>query len=54
MEDYKFDEDLDDEADVKKAKLAKKKVIAKAKNIEEQKEQYRALLSQGVAGLPRT
>ena len=45
MEDYKFDEDLDDEADVKKAKLAKKKAIAKAKKyFEEQKEQYRAPL----------
>jgi len=45
MEDYKFDEDLDDEGDVKKAKLAKKKAIAKAKKyFEEQKEQYRAPL----------
>ena len=39
MDDYKYDEDLDDEADIKKAKLAKKKAIAKAKKyFAEQKE----------------
>jgi len=53
MEDYKFDADLDDEADIKKAKLAKKKAIAKAKKyFEEQKEQYKAPLeSRGVDSL---
>ena len=32
MEDYSFDEDLDDEGDIKKIKLKKKKAIAKAKD----------------------
>ena len=51
MEDYKYDEDLDDEADIKKAKLAKKKAIAKAKKyFEEQKEKYQAPLESRGAG----
>ena len=51
MEDYKFDEDLDDEADIKKAKLAKKKAVAKAKEFfEEQKEKYQAPLESRGAG----
>ena len=41
MEDYSFDEDLDDERDIKKAKLAKKKAIAKAKEFfKSEKEKY--------------
>ena len=41
MEDYFFDEDIDDEKQVRKIKLAKKKTIAKAKEFfEKQKEQY--------------
>jgi len=53
MEDYKFDEDLDDETDIKKAKLAKKKAVAKArKYFEEEKEKYQAPLeSRGVGSL---
>jgi len=51
MEDYKFDEDLDDEVDIKKAKLAKKKAVAKAKRFfEEQKEKYQAPLESRGAG----
>ena len=51
MEDYKFDEDLDDEADIKKAKLAKKKAVAKArKYFEEEKEKYQAPLESRGAG----
>ena len=51
MDDYKYDEDLDDEADIKKAKLAKKKAIAKAKKyFEEQKEKYQAPLESRGAG----
>lgn len=43
--DYSFDEDLDDEKDIKKAKLRKKKVIAKAKEyFAEQQEQYKVPL----------
>lgn len=42
MENFSYDEDLDDESDVKKVKLAKKKAIAKAKSyFNEQKEKYR-------------
>lgn len=51
MEEYAYDEDLDDEADIKKAKLAKKKAIAKAKKyFEEQKEKYQAPLESRGAG----
>jgi hypothetical protein len=49
MDDYKYD--LDDEGDIKKAKLAKKKAIAKAKKyFEEQKEKYQAPLESRGAG----
>ncbi len=42
MEDFSYDEELDDEAVVKKTKLAKKKTIAKAKKFfNEQKELYK-------------
>jgi len=42
MEEYSYDEDLDDESTIKKAKIAKKKVIAKAKKyFTEQKETYK-------------
>ena len=51
MEEYKFDEDLDDEVDIKKAKLAKKKAVAKAKRFfEEEKEKYQAPLESRGAG----
>lgn len=42
MEDYSYDEELDDESVIKKTKLAKKKAIAKAKKFfNEQKELYK-------------
>jgi hypothetical protein len=42
MEDYSWDEELDEESVIKKAKLAKKKTIAKAKKFfNEQKELYK-------------
>ena len=42
MEDYSWDEELDDESVIKKTKLAKKKIIAKAKKFfNEQKELYK-------------
>lgn len=45
MDEYRYDEDLDDESDIKKARLAKKKIIAEAKNfLSEEKEKYRAPL----------
>ena len=45
MEDYSYDEDVDDDADIKKIKIARKKTIAKAKKyFNEQKEKYRVPL----------
>ena len=45
MDEYSYDEDLDDDADIKKIKIAKKKTIAKAKKyFNEQKEKYRVPL----------
>ena len=45
MEDYIIDEDFDEESDIKKKKIARKKIIAKAKKyFEEQKEKYRVPL----------
>jgi hypothetical protein len=42
MEDYVYDEEIDDESVIKKTKLAKKKIIAKAKRFfKEQQEQYK-------------
>tara|TARA_B100000214_G_scaffold257319_1_gene189724 strand:+ start:25659 stop:26828 length:1170 start_codon:yes stop_codon:yes gene_type:complete len=42
MEDYVYDEDVDDESVIKKTKLAKKKIIAKAKKFfKDQQEQYK-------------
>ena len=42
MEEYSYDEELDDESTIKKAKIAKKKVIAKAKKyFTKQKETYK-------------
>jgi hypothetical protein len=50
-EQFGYDEDLDDESDVRRKKLAKKKELAKAKkHFEEQREKYKAPLeSSGVA-----
>lgn len=53
VEDFRYDEDLDDPSDVKKAKLAKKKAIAKAKTyFTEQKEKYKMPLESSKASLP--
>lgn len=53
MEDFKYNEDLDDESDVKRAKLAKKKAIAKAKTyFTEQKEKYKQPLESRTVGIP--
>ena len=52
LEDYTFDEDLDDEADVKRKKVAKKKAVAKAKKyFNSQKEQYAKPLESSGNGL---
>lgn len=48
MEDYSYDEDIDDDSDIKKIKIARKKTIAKAKKyFNEQKEKYRVPLESG-------
>lgn len=52
MEDYSFDEDVDDEAKVKKTKIARKKAIAEAKSFfNEQKEKYKLPLESRAKGL---
>lgn len=49
-EKFHYDEDLDDEADIKRKKLAKKKELAKAKkHFEEQREKYKAPLESSTA-----
>jgi hypothetical protein len=52
MDDYTYDEDLDEEKDIKKIKLAKKKAIAKAKKFfKEQKEMYKQPLESSTVGI---
>jgi hypothetical protein len=52
MDDYSYDEDLDDEKDVKKIKLIKKKAIAKARKFfNEQKEMYKQPLESSTVGI---
>jgi hypothetical protein len=52
MEDYTYDEDLDDESTVKKVKIARKKVVAEAKKFfNEQKEKYKMPLESSTAGI---
>jgi hypothetical protein len=52
MEDYSYDEDVDDESDVKRAKLKKKKAIVKAKKFfNEQKEMYHQPLESSATGI---
>lgn len=52
MEDYSYDEELDDESDVKRAKLKKKKAIVKAKKFfNDQKEMYHQPLESSATGI---
>jgi hypothetical protein len=52
LSEFDYDEDLDDESDIKKIKLAKKKVIAKAKGyFEDMKEQYKLPLESSGSGV---
>jgi len=52
MEDYSFDEDIDDESKIKKVKIARKKAIAEAKKyFNEQKEKYKLPLESRANGL---
>lgn len=51
MDDYRFDEDLDDESRVKKVRIERKKVIAEAKKFfNTQKEKYRIPLESSSVG----
>lgn len=53
LEDYRFDEELDDESEVKKKKVAKKKAVAQAKKFfNSQKEEYAKPLESSGAGIP--
>jgi hypothetical protein len=53
MEEFYYDEDLDDDSHIKKAKIAKKKVIAQAKDyFNSQKEKYRQPLESRQDSIP--
>ena len=53
MDDYRYDEELDDEATIKRQKIAKKKVLAEAKKyFNAQKEQYKMPLESSSAFIP--
>jgi hypothetical protein len=52
MEEYSYDEDLDDESHVKRVKITRKKAIAEAKNyFNQQKEKYKLPLESRANGL---
>jgi hypothetical protein len=52
MEEYSYDEDLDDESTVKKVKIARKKIIAEAKKyFNNQKEKYRVPLESSMGSI---
>lgn len=52
LEDYHFDEEMDDESTIKKAKIAKKKVLAEAKKyFNSQKEKYRVPIESSVVSV---
>lgn len=52
MDDYRYDEDLDDESYIKKAKIARKKAVNEAKKFfNTQKEKYRTPLESSTAGI---
>ena len=54
MEDYQYDEDLDEESKVKRVKIAKKKAVAEAKKFfNTQKEKYRMPLESSSAGISK-
>lgn len=54
MDEYRYDEDLDEESVIKKAKLAKKKIVATAKDyFNSQKEAYKLPLESSTAGMSK-
>jgi hypothetical protein len=53
MEDYQYDEDIDDESQIKRIKIATKKAVAEAKKFfNAQKEQYKVPLESSTAFVP--
>ena len=53
LDDYRYDEDIDDEARVKKVKIEKKKTIAEAKKFfNSQKEKYKLPLESSLGSIP--
>lgn len=53
MEEYSYDEDLDDESTIKKTKIARKKIIAEAKKyFNNQKEKYKLPLESSMGFVP--
>ena len=53
MDDYRYDEDIDEEHTIKKIKLAKKKIIGEAKKyFNQQKEKYKMPLESSAVGIP--
>lgn len=53
MDEYRYDEDLDDESYIKKAKIARKKAVNEAKKFfNTQKEKYKMPLESSTAGIP--
>ena len=53
MDEYRYDEDVDDESKIKKTKIAKKKIVAEAKKFfNDQKEKYKVPLESRGYGLP--
>ena len=55
MQDYSYDEELDDDSDIRKVKLAKKKAIVKAKKFfNEQKSMYKEPLESSTASMSQS
>ncbi len=55
MQDYSYDEELDDDSDIRKVKLAKKKAIVKAKKFfNEQKSMYKEPLESSTASISQS
>lgn len=54
LDDYRYDEDLDEESKIKKVKIARKKAVAEAKRFfNTQKEKYKMPLESSSAGIPK-
>jgi tagatose-1,6-bisphosphate aldolase len=52
LDDYRYDEDLDDESYIKKAKISRKKAVNEAKKFfNSQKEMYKMPLESSTAGV---